>query len=679
MKKDTPEDAPALRSVLNTAAHRYYTLDDPNMTDADYDHFMDRLRALEEEYPHLRTPDSPTMRVGGTILSGFTPVKHKMPMLSIRTETDTTVFGAERFDQRIRKELGLPERGTRLVEYIAEVKFDGLAVNLRYEKGVLVQAATRGDGEIGEDVTQNVRTIKQIPLAFGSYWKDKIPEVMEVRGEVYISRADFEALNEECREQRKKTFVNPRNCAAGSLRQLDPNIAAKRKLKFYAYGLGEVSSELGETHLEVLRQLELYGFPVFKDSLIALGVDQLVDFRRSIESKRDELPFDIDGVVYKVNRLDEQKKLGFVSREPRWAVAHKFPAQEQSTILQDITLQVGRTGKLTPVARLEPVFVGGATVSNATLHNLFEIRNKRVRIGDQVIVRRAGDVVPEVVGSTFRRPLKYVPNFRMPKNCPTCGSPTEREKGMADYRCTGGFACSDQRVQGILHFAGRRAMGIDGLGDKIVEQLVARNLVKEPADLYKLTVDDLIVIDRMGDKVAQKLVDQIERSKNTTMAKLLFALGIRHVGESTAKDLAKYFGSLFPLREATLELLLQVPDVGMKVATSVRNYMSKDIRILTNLLEQGVSYEHAPGMLFGETRALKFTGVTFVLTGTMPGLTRLEAQQKIEALGGKVAGSVSKKTDYVVAGGEAGSKLDKAHELGIPILDVTQLLNLFET
>lgn len=678
MVKDKPEDAPALRSVLNTAAYRYYTLDDPNMTDADYDHFMDRLRKLEEEYPHLRTPDSPTMRVGGPILSGFATVKHKVPMLSIRTETDTSVAGAERFDIRIRKELDLPERGGRQVEYIAEVKFDGLAVNLRYEKGILVQAATRGDGEVGEDVTQNVRTIKQVPLAFNSYLKDQIPVVMEVRGEIYMARADFEALNEERRTQGKKTFANPRNCAAGSLRQLDPKVTADRKLKFYAYGLGEVSAELGESHLAVLRKLDLFGFPVFKDSIAVLGMDGLIDFRRYIESQRDELPFDIDGVVYKVNSLSDQKKLGFVSREPRWAVAHKFPAQEQTTILQDITLQVGRTGKLTPVARLEPVFVGGATVTNATLHNLFEIRNKGVRIGDKVIVRRAGDVVPEVVSSVFRQQLKYVPNFRMPKLCPICMKRVEREKGMADYRCTGGFACMAQRVQGILHFAGRRAMGIDGLGDKIVEQLVTRGLVREPADLYKLKMEDLLRIDRMGEKVAQKLLDEIERSKNATLAKLLFALGIRHVGESTAKDLAKYYGSLFPLRETTIEMLLRVPDVGMKVATSVREYMSKDIYILTNLLDVGVTYESTPGLLFSESSTQPLTGKTFVLTGTMPNLTRLQAQDKIEALGGKVSGSVSKKTDYVVAGAEAGSKLDKARELGVTVLDEEQLLELLK-
>jgi DNA ligase (NAD+) len=664
--------AAELRELLHHHAHCYYVLDAPEVPDAEYDRLFQELQALEAAHPELRTPDSPTQRVLGQVLPGFTPVRHAVPMLSIRTETDTTEGGALAFDARVRRELGLSEADPA-VEYAAELKFDGLAINLRYERGVLVQAATRGNGEVGEDVTQNIRTIKAIPLRL----KGSDADVLEVRGEVFMRRADFDRMNEQQREAGLKTFVNPRNAAAGAVRQLDPALVARRPLTFYAYGLGEVQGwSLPASQIGMLERLASMGVPVQPDLRVVQGGSGLADYHRAIAAKRDRLPFDIDGVVYKVNDLALQKRLGFVTREPRWAVAHKYPAQEQMTRVRGIEVQLGRTGKLTPVAKLEPVFVGGTTVSNATLHNLFELRRKGVRIGDTVIVRRAGDVIPEVVGVVPGKRSGYVPNFRMPRRCPVCGSEVVREKGSVDHRCSGGLFCAAQRKQAILHFAGRRAMDIEGLGDKLVDQLVDSGLIRTLPELYKLGVAKLAALDRMADKSARNLVDALEKSKRTTLARFLFALGIRQVGETTAKDLAKHFGSLDRIMDASVEQLLEVNDVGPVVAQSIRTFFEQphNREVVEQLRAAGIEWEEHAGR--PDTQALPFAGKTFVLTGTLPSLTREDAGALIEAAGGKVAGSVSKKTDYVVAGAEAGSKLEKAQSLGVAILDQDGLMAL---
>jgi DNA ligase (NAD+) len=679
--QDTALRATELRALLHHHAHRYYVLDDPQIPDAEYDRLFQELQHLEEAWPALRTPDSPTQRVLGRVLDGFAPVRHAVPMLSIRTETDTTAGGALAFDARVRRELGLAADAPP-VDYACELKFDGLAINLRYEAGVLVQAATRGDGETGEDVTQNIRTIGQIPLrlqAPGGAAPASSPPVLEIRGEVYIRRSDFDALNERQREliaqgvKNEKTFVNPRNAAAGAVRQLDPGIAAKRPLSFFAYGLGEVQGwEVPDTHGGLLDALAALGLPVDGDRRVVQGADGLVAFHQAIGAKRDALPFDIDGVVYKVNQRALQQRLGFVSREPRWAVAHKYPAQEQATRVLGIGIQVGRTGKLTPVAKLEPVFVGGTTVSNATLHNLFELRRKDVRIGDTVIVRRAGDVIPEVVGRMPGSRPGYVANFRMPRQCPVCGSAVMREKGGIDFRCSGGLFCAAQRKQALLHFAGRRAMDIEGLGDKLVDQLVDGGLIRTLPELYKLGVAKLTELERMGEKSAVNLVAALERSKHTTLQRFLYALGIRQVGESTARDLAKHFGKLSRVMEASIEQLLEVPDVGPVVAQSIHTFFRQEHNkdVVNQLRDEAgivLKDEHEGAMADLGPRPL--VGKTFVLTGTLPTLSRDQAKEMIEAAGGKVSGSVSKKTHYVVAGEEAGSKLDKARELGVAILD----------
>jgi DNA ligase (NAD+) len=673
--------AAELRDLLNHHAHLYYVLDAPEIPDAEYDRLFNELQALEQAHPELRTLDSPTQRVIGQVLPGFTPVRHTVPMLSIRTETDTEDSGALNFDARVRRELGLAE-GDPPVEYAAELKFDGLAINLRYEHGVLVQAATRGDGEVGEDVTQNIRAIGQIPLRLKGV---KAP-VLEVRGEVYMRRDDFERANERQRERGDKTFVNPRNAAAGAVRTLDPKIARQRPLSFYAYGLGDVQGwEIPSTHGALMDALQGFGLPVNDERAVVQGAQGLVDFHRRIAGKRDALPFDIDGVVYKVNSRALQQRLGFVSREPRWAVAHKYPAQEQMTQVRDIDVQVGRTGKLTPVAKLVPVFVGGTTVSNATLHNEDETRRKDVRIGDTVIVRRAGDVIPEVVAVVMdRRPADIGEPFdlykRLGGKCPICGSDITREEGEVDWRCSGGLFCPAQRKQAILHFAGRRAMDIEGLGDRLVDQLVDGGIVRTLPDLYKLGVAKLAVLERMAEKSAQNLVDALEKSKHTTLARFLYSLGIRHVGETTAKDLARHFGQLDRILDASTEQLLEVPDVGPVVAQSIRTFFDQphNREVVEQLRAAGVRWEeHAGAAADAAPRPL--AGRTFVLTGTLPTLTREEAKEMIEAAGGKVAGSVSKKTHYVVAGEEAGSKLDKARELGVPVLDEEGLRQLLAT
>ena len=677
------ERAAQLRAALHHHAHLYYTLDAPEIPDAEYDRLFTELDALEAAYPTLRTSDSPTQRVLGRVLDGFTPVRHAVPMLSIRTETDYASTGASAFDARVRKELALPADAPP-VEYSAELKFDGLAVNLRYVNGQLLQAATRGDGETGEDVTQNIRTIGQVPLRLHSATP---PAVLEVRGEVYMRRDDFEALNERQREKiaqgqkNEKTFVNPRNAAAGALRQLDPAIAAQRPLSFFAYGLGEVQdwADMPTTHSATMDTLAALGLPVCSHRTTAQGADELVAFHQRIGALRDNLPFDIDGVVYKVNALALQQQLGFVSREPKWAVAHKYPAQEQTTTVQAIDVQVGRTGKLTPVAKLAPVFVGGVTVTNATLHNEEEARRKDVRVGDTVIVRRAGDVIPEVVSVVLEHRPPNTQPYTAPQACPVCGSAVEREEGEVDTRCTAGLYCSAQRKQAILHFAQRRALDIENLGEKLVDQLVDSQLIRTLPDLYQLDINTLAGLERMAEKSAQNLLQGLEKSKSTTLARFVYGLGIRHVGEATAKDLARYFGNLDAIMAADEASLLQVPDVGPVVAHSIQHFFAEphNREVVAQLRAVGLHWEES-SQAHNSTNAaaLPLADKTVVLTGTLPTLSREHAKAMLEAAGAKVAGSVSKKTHYVVAGSEAGSKLDKAQELGVAVLDEAGMLAL---
>ena len=695
MMTSLAERAAELRALLHRYGHEYYVLDAPSVPDAEYDRLFRELDALEAAHPELRTADTPTQRVGGKTLPEFAQVRHDVPMLSIRTETDSGPGGAENFDAKVRRDLGLAADAPAIA-YVAELKFDGLAISLRYEAGVLVRAATRGDGETGEDVTQNIRTIGQIPLRLAGV----TAPVLEVRGEVYMRRDDFDALNLRQRERGEKTFVNPRNAAAGAVRQLDPRIAAQRPLSFFAYGLGQVEGwALPSSHSAMLDALVTMGIPVCTDRAIAEGAAGLVAFHTAIAAKRDSLPFDIDGVVYKVDDRALQAQLGFVSREPRWAVAHKYPAQEMLTTVESIDVQVGRTGAITPVARLAPVFVGGVTVTNATLHNIDRIRQLDIRVGDTVIVRRAGDVIPEVVDVVLERrpvvaeavdllsPPREVPQyqpFEMPAACPVCGSHVAREEGEAAYRCTGGLVCSAQRKQALLHFASRRAMDIEGLGDKLVEQLVDVGLVRTPADFYKLGIVKLAELERMAEKSAANLLAGIDKSRQTTLARFIYALGIRNVGETTAKDLARHFGKLGALLDAAtlddqaaaLAALQAVPDVGPVVAQSIRDFLqeSHNREVVEQLRAAGVRWDEfepsenlATGPLLGKT---------LVITGTLPTLSRDEAKVLIEAAGGKASGSVSKKTDYLVAGEEAGSKLAKAQELGVPILDEAGLLAL---
>ena len=677
------EQAAQLRKLLHRYAHAYYTLDSPEVSDAEYDRFFRQLQSIETQYPVLLTADSPTQRVGGAVLPEFVTVRHQVPMLSIRTETDTEASGASAFDTRIRKELGLAE-GAAEVEYVAELKFDGLAMSLRYEHGVLVQAATRGDGEYGEDVTHNIRTIGQIPLQLST----DVPSVLEVRGEVYMRRDDFDALNDrqllKISEgvKSEKTFVNPRNAAAGAVRQLDSNIAAQRPLSFFAYGLGEVFGwPLGvapfQRHYDLLQALKSWGFPVAAHTQCVTGAAGLIDFHSQIAQQRDKLPYDIDGVVYKVNDLGLQEKLGFVTREPRWAVAHKYPAQEELTTVQAIDVQVGRTGKLTPVAKLAPVFVGGVTVTNATLHNEDEARRKDVRVGDTVIVRRAGDVIPEVVSVVFAHRQADALVFTMPHACPVCGSPALRDEDEADYRCSGGLFCGAQRKQAFLHFAQRRAVEVDGLGEKLIDQLVDAGLVSTLPDLYKLGLSALVELDRMAEKSAFNILSALEKSKSTTLPRFIYGLGIRHVGEATAKEFARHFGNLDAFMVAPMDELLEVSDVGPIVAQSVLTFFAQahHQEIVAQLRACGVRWEEgSPAERFPKP----LNGQTFVLTGTLPTLSRDEAKAMLEDAGAKVAGSVSQKTSYVVAGSEAGSKLEKALALGVPVLDEIGLLSLLK-
>jgi len=664
--------AAALRREIRAHDRRYYEEDAPTISDAEYDALFRELQSIESQFPALVTGDSPTQRVGGTRAAEFAPVAHRIPMLSIRTETDTTENGATEFDARIRRELKLADDAPP-VAYMAELKFDGLAVSLRYEHGALTVAATRGDGETGEDVTANVRTIGAIPAKL----RRQAPPVLEVRGEIYMTRADFARLNERQEAAGQKRYVNPRNTAAGAVRQLDPAMTAQRPLAFFSYGIGETEGwTLPPTQSALFDALAAFGLPVNGDRRIAHGAAELAAFYEDVRARRGDLPFEIDGVVYKVDSLELQRTLGFRTREPRWAVAHKFPPEEMLTRLLAIDVQVGRTGAITPVARLAPVFVGGTTVTNVTLHNEDEIRRRDLRIGDMVIVRRAGDVIPQVVRVVLDQRPRDARTFVMPTICPECGSAVVRLPDEVIARCTGGLVCPAQRKQALLHFASRRALDIEGMGDKLVDQLVDAGLVHTPADIYRLGLAELAALERMADKSAANVLAAIAKSRNTTLARFIFGLGIRHVGEATAKDLARHFGGLDALLDATEDDLLRVKDVGPVVAESIARFLREphNRQGIQQLRTAGVHWTEGPPEGLNEgTLTGALSGRTFVLTGTLPTLSRDEAKAMIEARGGKVAGSVSKKTDFVVAGAEAGSKLTRAEELGVAIVDEDQL------
>lgn len=664
MPSNAPKRIEELRKQLAHHNYQYYVLDNPEIPDIEYDRLFRELQQLETEHPELITPDSPTQRVGGAPLKGFDEVKHEIPMLSLGN-----VFSEEElsdFDRRVRDGLGIDE-----VIYAAEPKLDGLAISIRYEDGVLVRAATRGDGATGEDVTQNVRTIEAVPLKL---YGDDYPKVLEVRGEVYMPRDGFAQLNERQREKGDKTFANPRNAAAGSLRQLDSRITAERPLTMYCYSIGVVErATLPDTHSAILEKLKDWGLRVSPEIRVVKGMQGCLNYYNAIGARRDDLPYDIDGVVYKVDSLAQQQELGFVSRAPRWATAHKFPAQEEMTLLNDVEWQVGRTGALTPVARLEPVHVAGVTVSNATLHNPDEIKRKDVHIGDTVIVRRAGDVIPEVVGVVLAKRPANAKVVVTPTHCPVCDSDVLQDEGEAVPRCTGGLYCSAQRKNAIKHFASRRALDIEGLGDKLVEQLVDLELIKDPADLFALTAEQLAGMERMGDKSAANLVEALEKSKSTTLERFLYALGIREVGESTARTLANYFGTLEKVEQADEAQLLEVEDVGPIVAHHIHTFFRQphNIEVVEKLQRAGVNWPDVEVVEKGEQ---PLAGQTFVLTGTLTEMNRDEAKAKLMALGAKVAGSVSKKTSVVVAGEAAGSKRTKAEELGVEIWDEARLL-----
>lgn len=664
--RDPAERIAALRAEIEEHNYRYYVLDDPSVPDAEYDRLLRQLEQLEAKHPELADPDSPTQRVGARADSGFATVVHETPMLSLANAF--TPEEVEEFDRRIRETLDLME-----IEYTAEPKLDGLAISLLYEDGRLVRAATRGDGTTGEDVTANVRTIRAVPLRLRGAPPARR---LEVRGEVFMPRSGFAALNRRLEAEGQKTFVNPRNAAAGSLRQLDPAVTAQRPLRFYAYGA--LGSGLPERQSALIRSLEALGLPVSDLVEQVRGLDGLLDYYRRMAERRDRLDFDIDGVVYKVDDADQQRELGFLSRSPRWALAHKFPAQEELTRLLRIDVQVGRTGRLTPVARLEPVFVGGVTVTNATLHNLDEIRRKDLREGDWVIVRRAGDVIPEVVRSVPERRTEELPEWQLPTHCPVCGSHIEQVEGQADARCSGGLVCPAQRKRALEHFASRAAMDIEGLGSKLIDQLVEGGLVADPADLYRLDVATLAGLERMGEKSASRLIAALERSKRVDLGRLLFALGIRGVGEVSAAALARHFGALQPIVEADRETLEQVRDVGPVVAGHIREFFDepRNRKVLDRLLAAGIEWTAEPRDGAGDQ---PLAGQSFVLTGTLSSMSRSDAKKKLEALGARVTGSVSRATSAVIVGSDPGSKLERARELGIEILDEDGLRRLLSS
>ncbi len=663
----------SLRDQIRHHNFRYHALDDPEIPDAEYDRLMRELQRLEADHPELVSTDSPTQRVGDAPISAFGTVAHELPMLSLGNAFSEDEL--REFHRRVLDRLELDDNADLV--YAAEPKLDGAAVSLLYENGVLVRGATRGDGTTGEDITHNVRTIEAIPLRLLG---DGFPDRLEVRGEVFMPKAGFEAYNERARQAGEKTFVNPRNAAAGSLRQLDPKLTANRPLDMYAYSVGvSEGGTLPSCHSEILSQLQSWGIKVCPERRVVQGVEGCLDYYRNIGNGRDDLSYEIDGVVYKVDSLDMQNELGFVSRAPRWAIAHKFPAQEELTVVEDVEFQVGRTGAVTPVARLNPVFVGGVTVSNATLHNIDELHRKDVRVGDTVIVRRAGDVIPEVASVIVERRPKGARRVQLPTKCPVCDSHVEREEGETVARCTGGLFCAAQRAEALKHFVSRRALDIEGFGAKLVEQLVDIDRLKTPADIFQLTVEELSQLDRMGEKSASKLIDSIQSSKSTTLARFLYALGIREVGEATAASVANHFGRLQNLIAATAEELQSVTDVGPVVASRIKSFFAEqhNLDVITRMQEYGVEWVESDPVELPSDGAL--SGKTFVITGTLPTMTRDAAKELIQSAGGKVTGSVSSKTDYLVAGEKAGSKLIKAEKLEVMVLDETALKALIST
>jgi DNA ligase (NAD+) len=663
----TQKKLESLRDQIRHHNFRYHALDDPEIPDAEYDRLMRELRRLEADHPELMSTDSPTQRVGDAPISAFGTVAHELPMLSL----GNAFSGDElrEFHRRVLDRLELDDNAD--LAYAAEPKLDGAAVSLLYENGVLVQGATRGDGTTGEDITHNVRTIEAIPLRLLG---DGYPDRLEVRGEVFMPKTGFEAYNERARQAGEKTFVNPRNAAAGSLRQLDPKLTANRPLDMYAYSVGiSEGGTLPSCHSEILSQLQSWGIKVCPERRVVQGVEGCLDYYRDIGNGRDDLSYEIDGVVYKVDSLDMQNELGFVSRAPRWAIAHKFPAQEELTVVEDVEFQVGRTGAVTPVARLNPVFVGGVTVSNATLHNIDELHRKDVRVGDTVIVRRAGDVIPEVASVIVERRPKGARRVQLPTKCPVCDSHVEREEGETVARCTGGLFCAAQRAEALKHFVSRRALDIEGFGAKLVEQLVDIDRLKTPADIFQLTVEELSQLDRMGEKSASKLIESIQSSKSTSLARFLYALGIREVGEATAASVANHFGRLQSLIAATEEELQSVTDVGPVVASRIKSFFAEqhNVDVIARMQEYGVEWVESDPAELPSDGAL--SGKTFVITGTLPTMTRDAAKELIQSAGGKVTGTVSSKTDYLVAGEKAGSKLTKAEKLEVMVLDEAAL------
>lgn len=658
-----------LRTTLRHHEYLYHVMDTPEIPDAEYDRLMRELRELEAQHPELITPDSPTQRVGAAPLASFSQIRHEVPMLSLDNVFDEESFLA--FNKRVQDRLS----DTADLTWCCELKLDGLAVSILYENGVLMQAATRGDGTTGEDITSNVRTIRAIPLKLRG---DNIPARLEVRGEVFLPQAGFEKINEEARRTGGKVFANPRNAAAGSLRQLDPRITAKRPLTFFCYGVGVLEGgELPASHSGRLQQFKLWGLPVSDRVKLCHSPEEVLTYYRQVEEDRPHLGFDIDGVVIKVDSLALQEQLGFVARAPRWAVAFKFPAQEQMTFVNDVEFQVGRTGAITPVARLEPVHVAGVLVSNATLHNADEIERLGLRIGDKVVIRRAGDVIPQVVNVVLSERPEHTREIIFPTHCPVCHSDVERVEGEAVARCTGGLICGAQRKEALKHFVSRRALDVDGMGDKIIDQLVEKEYVHTPADLFRLSAGKLTGLDRMGPKSAQNVVNALEKAKETTFARFLYALGIREVGEATAAGLAAHFGTIEALEQASIEELQKVPDVGIVVATHTFNFFAEESNreVIAQLRAEGVRWP-APVVVKAEEIDSPFAGKTVVLTGSLSQLSRDEAKARLVALGAKVAGSVSKKTDLVIAGEAAGSKLAKAQELGIEVIDEAEMMRL---
>ena len=668
--KSIEEQLTELRTTLRHHEYLYHVMDAPEIPDAEYDRLLRELRALEEQHPELITPDSPTQRVGAAPLSAFSQVRHEVPMLSLDNVFDEASFLA--FNKRVQDRL----KNSDALVWCCELKLDGLAVSLLYENGVLVRAATRGDGTTGEDITVNVRTIRAVPLKLHG---ENIPARLEVRGEVFLPQAGFEKINEDARRTGAKVFANPRNAAAGSLRQLDPRITAKRPLTFFCYGVGLLEGgELPRSHMGRLQQFKAWGLPVSDRVRLCDTPEAVLDFYHQVENDRPHLGFDIDGVVIKVDSLELQEQLGFVARAPRWALAFKFPPVEQMTTVREVEFQVGRTGAITPVARLEPVHVAGVLVSNATLHNADEIERLGLRIGDRVVIRRAGDVIPQVVNVVMTERPEDTRPVVFPAHCPVCGSDVERVEGEAVTRCTGGLICGAQRKEALKHFVSRRAMDVDGMGDKIIDQLVEKEYVKTPADLFRLTAGKLTGLDRMGPKSAQNVVNALEKAKETTFARFLYALGIREVGEATAAGLAAHFGNLDALSQASIDDLQKVQDVGIVVATHVFNFFEEESNreVIRQLVEEVGIHWPAPAVINADEIDSPFAGKTIVLTGTLSLMSRDDAKARLTELGAKVSGSVSKKTDLLIAGEAAGSKLAKAQELGVDVIDEAEMVRL---